>query len=258
MAEEHHNKSQEHEAKVGDEGAVETKDRGLFDFLGKKEEEKKPQEEVIATEFEKVRVSDVEPHVVKEEHKDEEKKHGLLEKLHRSGSSSSSVSILHIWISRSNIYCLLFEIGLILIINFQSSDEEEGEGEEKKKKDKKGLKEKIEEKISGEKEHEDTTVPVEKHEEAHVVTEAGHPEDKKGFLDKIKGKLPGQHKKAEEVPPPPPPPSAEYAATEAASHEGEAKEKKGFLDKIKEKLPGYHPKTEEEKEKEKESASAIP
>lgn len=86
MAEEHKNKSHEYEVKVGDEGqAVETQDRGLFDLLGKKKEEK-PQEEVIATEFEKVKVS--EP-----EHKDEEKKPGLLEKLHRSNSSSSSVSI---------------------------------------------------------------------------------------------------------------------------------------------------------------------
>lgn len=93
MAEEHHKKSHEYESKVGDGGAVETQDRGLFNFLGKKEEEK-PQEEVIVTEFEKVQVSEAEPHAVRvqEEHKDEEKKHGLLEKLHRSGSSSSSVS----------------------------------------------------------------------------------------------------------------------------------------------------------------------
>ena len=115
MADEYQNKSHEHEAaKVGDE--VEAKDRGLFDFLGKKEEEK-PQEEAIATEFEKVKVSETEPnhhHVeehkhheeeVKEhkhheeevkEHKKEEEKSTLLEKLHRSGSSSSSVSIIYI------------------------------------------------------------------------------------------------------------------------------------------------------------------
>lgn len=220
------NKSHEYETKVGEEsGAVETKDRGLFDFLGKKEEEK-PQEEVIATDFEeKLQVSEPETKV-EEEHKkkeEEEKKPTLFEKLHRSGSSSSS----------------------------SSSDEEEGDDEEKKKKkkEKRSLKEKM--KISGEKgeekEHEDTSVPVEV-----VHTETPHePEDKKGFLDKIKEKLPG-HKKADEVPPPAP----EYVSPEAAvSHEGDAKEKKGLLEKIKEKLPGYHPKTEEEKEKEKESAS---
>lgn len=91
MAEE--NKSHEYETKVGEEsGAVETKDRGLFDFLGKKEEEK-PQEEVIGTEFEeKLHVSEPETKV-EEEHKkkeEEEKKPTLFEKLHRSGSSSSS------------------------------------------------------------------------------------------------------------------------------------------------------------------------
>ncbi|WP_248793498.1 hypothetical protein, partial [Escherichia coli] len=105
----------------------------VFDFLRKKEEEK-PQEEVIATELEKVHVS--EPEVKIEE--EEEKKPSLLEKLHRSGSSSSS----------------------------SSSDEEEVEegGEKIKKKKKKGLKEKIEEKISGEKE-EDTSIPIEKYDE---------------------------------------------------------------------------------------------
>lgn len=89
-------KSHEYEPSVGTEGAVETKDRGMLDFLGKKEEEK-PQhhdQEVIATEFEKVHVSEPQPKV--EEHrkveKEEEKKPGLLDKLHRSTSSSSSVS----------------------------------------------------------------------------------------------------------------------------------------------------------------------
>lgn len=68
---------------------VEASDRGLFGFVGKKEEEKKcdgegeGEGEVIASEFdEKVKVSD-------------EKEHGgLLQKLHRSASSSSSVSSL--------------------------------------------------------------------------------------------------------------------------------------------------------------------
>lgn len=106
----------------------------------------------------------------------------------------------------------------------------------------------MKDKISGDhkeedKKTEDTSVPVEKYEET---------EEKKGFLDKIKDKLPGGgQKKTEEAaaPPSPPPPPA------VAEHEAEGKEKKGFLDKIKEKLPGYHSKTEEEKEKEKEAAS---
>nr|QMS43732.1 Cor47 [Betula platyphylla] len=300
MAEEHQNKpSYEYETAVRDDqqGGVETKDRGLFDFLGKKQEEK-PQEEVLVNEFEKVKVSDqshpkvdeyYEENYNEEEEQKKKDKHGLLEKLRRSGSSSSS-----------------------------SSDEEEGEGEEKKKKrkEKKGTlkekfavekeeekyekqhEEKYEEKPYEEKyeKHEDTTVPVhvekyeeaetaqlpaeplhvEKYEEAevvapipekpagvpvheakyeeevaHIPAEPAHPEEKKGFLEKIKEKLPGQHKKGEEVPLSPPS-AADYAA---APHEGEAKEKKGILEKIKEKIPGYHPKTEEEKEKEKDSAA---
>lgn len=48
------NKSHEYETKTkaGEEsGAAETRDRGLFGFMGKKKEEK-PQEEVPATEYE--------------------------------------------------------------------------------------------------------------------------------------------------------------------------------------------------------------
>ncbi|RDX76795.1 Dehydrin ERD10, partial [Mucuna pruriens] len=170
MAEEKQNKSQEVEI---------IKDRGVFDFLGKKKEEEKPhEEEVIVAEFDnKVKVSD-EP----------ETKHGLL---HRSNSSSSS----------------------------SSDEEEEGEKKKKKKKEKKG---------GGDQKEEDTSIPIERVE----VDEAHYPEseEKKGFLDKIKEKLPGQHT------------SSEY--------DGEAKDKKGLLDKIKEKLPGYHSKPSEDKEKE--------
>ncbi|CAI9758039.1 unnamed protein product [Fraxinus pennsylvanica] len=148
---------------VAEEGGVDSKDRGLFHFTGKKEEEKKAEEEGIVNEFEpKVQVC--EP--------------------------------------------------------------------------KKGLKEKV----SGEHKEEHKTqkisVPVEKCEES---------EEKKGFVGKIKEKIPGGHKKAEEVAVPPPP----YQATECTTPDAEAKEKKGLLDKIKEKIPGYNPKTEEEKEKEK-------
>lgn len=78
--------------KVEEGSSVEATDRGLFDF-GKKEEDKKPHEEAICTEFdEKVHVS--EPEHKEGEEEEEEKKHGcLLEKLHRSHSSSSSVSL---------------------------------------------------------------------------------------------------------------------------------------------------------------------
>ncbi|XP_062098996.1 dehydrin COR47-like [Humulus lupulus] len=275
MAEE--NKSHDYEG-----SSVETKDRGLFDFLKKDDhhEEKKPDhhhhhDEALSSEFsEKVKVSEHEPvkysehEPVKSSHEpvnyfnaeetvnEEEKMKPNPEKLHRSHSSSSS-----------------------------SSDEEECEGEEKKKKkkEKKGLKETLKEKFSGEDKkeeeqhhHVDTSVPIE-HEgqvhhtthEAHgyttteTVVSPGNPEEKKGFLEKIKDKLPGQHKKEDVVatsPAPPPgvvhhdqPYSSHETTTTATHHEGEAKEKKGILEKIKEKLPGYHPKTEtEEKEKEKE------
>lgn len=83
--------------KIEEEAGVEAKDRGLFDFLGKKEEEKPPvavhEEEVVivAEQFEKVEVSEPEPVAPKVEEQ-EEKKPSLLEKLHRSDSSSSSVS----------------------------------------------------------------------------------------------------------------------------------------------------------------------
>ncbi|RVW48228.1 hypothetical protein CK203_069490 [Vitis vinifera] len=81
-----------------------------------------------------------------------------------------------------------------------SSDDEEQAGEKKKKK--KGLKEKIKEKISHEKEepngHKDESVPVEKCDEMSKE-ELTNPEEKKGFLEKLKEKLPGQHKKGEEA-----------------------------------------------------------
>lgn len=206
---------------------VETTDRGLFDFMKKKEDHDDSQ--AIATEFEekvqvsepepkyddKVQVSDPEPKfedckVVQEE--DKAAKPSLLEKLHRSSSSSSS-----------------------------SSEEEVEEGGEKrkKKKEKKGLKEKVEEKIHHK--EEDTSVPVE------VVTE---PEQKKGFMEKIKEKLPGGGKKVEEeTAAPEAHDPAPVAAPVDSAVEGGEPAKKGILEKIKEKIPGYHPKTSAEEEK---------
>ena len=140
----------------------------------------------------------------------------------------------------------------------QPSDENEGEGEEQKKRreENKGLKDKIKEKIGGgdkaeEKKHEDTSIPVERYDKLPVPQAPSavpaHAEEKKGFLGKIKGKLPGHHKKPEEVPSPHSPSVAEYTTSEPPTHqEGDVKEKKGILEKIKEKIPGYHPKTEEE------------
>lgn len=84
--------------KADEYASVESSDRGLFGYGGKKEEEKY-EETVIAAEFEeKVQVCEEEK---KEDYKEEEKKHeGLLEKLHRSDSSSSSVSSsIHILIN---------------------------------------------------------------------------------------------------------------------------------------------------------------
>lgn len=250
MAEEHHhvNLSDEMDVKPmitrEEPTEMDIKDRGMFDFMGKKDEEKKPEGDVLATDLEKVHVSEPEKKIEepkvehpKEDQPKEGKVHKIKEKLHRSGSSSSSSS--------------------------SSSDEEGGVGEKgEKKKKKKGLKEKLLEKKEekkAEKEHgEDTSVPVEKHVDDKIADPSIPPEEKKGFLEKIKEKLPGQHKKpAEEVPPPPPTEEVPPPPPSAEVHEGEPKEKKGILEKIKEKLPGYHHKTEEEKEKEKEKEVAT-
>lgn len=249
---------------------IEINDRGVFDFLGKKKEQdhQKPQgkeeEEVILTEFDNVKVSNEE----------EKKNHSLLGKFHQSNSSSSSVSfffsthatlfLINWWSDQYLIDCT-YLIKKCIERCLQSIDEEEEEvgedGEKKKKKENKGLKEKIQEKMGGEKKHDDvdTSVPVEKvevHHPAVAVThhEAESTEEKKGFLDKIKEKLPGQHKKTDQQGDQVPLSSSSGAGHEtetATEAEGEAKEnKKGLLDKIKEKLPGYHSKPTEDKEKE--------
>ncbi|XWS55144.1 hypothetical protein CRYUN_Cryun10bG0149500 [Craigia yunnanensis] len=130
-----------HNAEGDHKKAVETKDRGMFDFMKKDED---------------VNMADAH----KPNNAKEEEKPTLMEKLHRSNSNSTSTS----------------------------DEDEEGQDGEKKRK-KKGLKEKIKEKISGDKEaaeHTNTSIPTE------------NPEENKGFLDKIKEKLPGQHKKAED------------------------------------------------------------
>jgi hypothetical protein len=125
-----------------------------------------------------------------------------------------------------------------------SSSEEEGEDGEKRKKKK-------------DKKKKDTSVPVEK---VEVVEGTTGTEEKKGFLDKIKDKLPGGHKKTEDVTTPPPVVTAPIhtEATTTTTPTGHDGEKKGILEKIKEKLPGYHAKTAtdgEDKDHHKETTS---
>ncbi|XP_072956911.1 dehydrin COR410-like [Typha angustifolia] len=224
----------------------EVKDRGLFDFMKKKEEGEKSEEAVLIAGVENIHVTEVEK---VEEKKEEEKKEGFLEKLHRSHSSSSS----------------------------SSSDEEEGEGGEKKeKKKKKGLKEKVKEKLGCEKKEnedeekkttlvaeeevvtatavtadDDTSITVEKVDES-IKLDVPPEEEKKGFLEKMKEKLPGHKKPNEEAAPPASEPVVYAKEQETDGHDG--KEKKGIFGKIMEKLPGYH-KGGEEKETEKTGAS---
>lgn len=150
-------------------------------------------------------------------------------------------------------------------------------GEVIKRKKKKGLKEKLQGKLPGHKDtegehvtglpapaapasvqthggHHDTDVVVEKI-DGDVKTEAAPAvpeEEKKGFLEKIKEKLPGGHKKPEDaaaVPvthAAPAPVHAPAPAPEEVSSP-DAKEKKGLLGKIMDKLPGYHKTGEEDK-----------
>lgn len=259
---------------TGEADQVEVTDRGFFNHLvGKKEEkveQQKHDEAELAAGMEKVSVE--EPTEAKhEEHEGAEKHESLLTKLQRSSSSSSS-----------------------------SSDEEEEEviddnGEVIKRKKKKGLKEKLpghKDATAAEGEHatglpapappaalqahHDTAVPVEKV-HADVNTEAPPPtaavpeEEKKGFLEKIKEKLPGGQKKPEDAAvapavthaPPAPvthdtpaPVHAPAPAAEEAVSSPDGKEKKGLLGKIMDKIPGYH-KTPAAGEEDKAAAPAA-
>ncbi|KAL5713865.1 hypothetical protein ACHQM5_015902 [Ranunculus cassubicifolius] len=166
-----------YESKV--EASDEHQDRGILDFLEKKEEENKPEEELSVPDFCKDHVHKAEE--MKEEAEAEEKPTPV-QKLDRSNSNSSS-----------------------------SSDEEEG-------KPKQGLKEKIKDKVTGDKTEDHEAVAVEP------------AEEKKGFMEKIKAKLPGAHKEEETTPVAPTPTKIQEEETE----------KKGFMDKIKEKLPGHN------------------
>ncbi|KAL9238111.1 hypothetical protein vseg_012582 [Gypsophila vaccaria] len=219
-------KNEAYDEQVAAATTVETSDRGLFDFVKKEgdKEELKPtsevvQEEKFASDFDdKVRVSD---EVVVDE---EEAKHGsLLEKFHQADADSSSAS---------------------------SSDEEDDEEKKKKKREKKERKG-LKEKLFGQKDEEYTSAPIEKPQVQEVViekpqvqevvhSEPSNPEDveKKGFLDKIKDKLPG-HKKADDQP--------EVVAETVVVQEVEVEEKKGLMDRIKDKIPGFGSKVDEDK-----------
>lgn len=88
MAEEYKNVPEHETPKIATEESSETKaevkDRGLFDFLGKKEEAK-PQETPLESEFEhKTQISEPAPFVAEPQDEEvKEKKHTLLEELHK-------------------------------------------------------------------------------------------------------------------------------------------------------------------------------
>ena len=87
MAEEHK------ETVVKSEGEqVEVSDRGLFSFMGKEEEEKST-EEVLVNGVENVHIEEADK--IEDKKEEAEKKEGLLEKLQRSHSSSSSSVSVH-------------------------------------------------------------------------------------------------------------------------------------------------------------------
>lgn len=222
-------------------GEGEVKDRGLFDSAHKKKEEvgNTPQDEAfLVTGVEGIHIENDRK---EERKKEEEKKHGFFEKLHLSHRPKSSSS---------------------------SSDEEEVEGEGgikkkiKKKKEKKDPKEKLYggEKKEKEEEKEPSFFPatgeerpaavavekVDVFEEPALVPE----EEKKGFLHKMKEKLPGHSKKAvEEGGPVSPQAPAEHVKEHEVVEGTEGKDKKGFLEKIMDKIPGYHKNAGEEAEK---------
>lgn len=148
-------------------------------------------------------------------------------------------------------------ISLYDYLKLQLSDdevvEEGGTGEKKRKK--KGLKEKIKEKISGDHESSDKqkteVIPMDNCPAPNPEL-ATHEEDKKiGFMDKIKEKLPGHHNKTDQEVVNSTGPAA-HSALDEQVHGGETKDqKKGLLDKIKEKLPGHGHKNNDDEGKHK-------
>lgn len=86
--------SQSQEENVNKGAAPESSDRGcgLFNFMGKKEENKSNDDTVVVDVVDTTTpYPNVEP---PKEKKEEEEKHSLMDKLHRTHSNSSSVSYL--------------------------------------------------------------------------------------------------------------------------------------------------------------------
>uniref|UniRef100_A0A0E0K3E6 Dehydrin n=1 Tax=Oryza punctata TaxID=4537 RepID=A0A0E0K3E6_ORYPU len=257
---------------------VEVKDRGLFDsLLGRKKDdqpEEKKHEEELVTGMEKVSVEEPK----KEEHHAEgEKKESLLSKLHRSSSSSSSSSDDEEEVIDDNgeVVKRKKKKGLKEKIKEKLPGHKDHAGEHAPPPAATGFPAPAPPAsvvtaaptpapapvVTHGDHHHDTAVPVEKIEGDHAKTEAPLPhapeEEKKGFLDKIKEKLPGGHKKPEDAtaasppaaapaaPAPTPAPAHPPPATEEVSSP-DGKEKKGILGKIMEKLPGYHKGSGEE------------
>ncbi|KAL2895595.1 Dehydrin COR47 [Bienertia sinuspersici] len=179
-------------------GVVETTDRGLFDFMKKKEDETKPSSDYdnISSGVEKVHVS--EPECKKEESDEEgddeekkkrrkekkEKKAGLKEKIedklgggHHKEEHDTNVPIEKVHIEPSYTEHAP--------VHHHHEQEEKKEG---------GFIDKIKDKLPGQHADEEAKVeaPVVSHHEPPCAEEE---KEKKGFLDKIKEKIPGFHSK---------------------------------------------------------------
>lgn len=106
------------------------------------------------------------------------------------------------------------------------------------------MKEKIKDKVTNgneeDTEHQKAATYVEECNEEEKA-EALQPEEKKGFIEKIKEILPGQYKNAEEG-------AVKPKSNLEADGQNETMEKKGFMEKIKDKFPGAHKNGEEKKE----------
>ncbi|KAJ3680454.1 hypothetical protein LUZ60_016732 [Juncus effusus] len=245
----------------------EVKSRGMFDFMKKKKEEKEEEkkeeceEDKVVAGMENVHVTEVEKleekkikEEEKNEEKNEEKKESLFAKLHRSDSSSSSSSDEE-------------EIGPDGEKRKKKKGLKEkikGKfgGDHKNEEEIKTSTMVIDQEVvvptppstyssppatytsppaihtspppsyappppPAKYEDDDTSIKVEKVDEVIKGEVSPHEEEKKGFLEKIKDKLPGQKKEETTV-----------VCEEASSPDG--KEKKGILGKIMDKIPGYN------------------
>ncbi|CAN8312706.1 unnamed protein product [Cochlearia groenlandica] len=198
----------------------EVKDRGLFDFLGKKEEAKPPQETPLDSEFEHKAAQISEQPAFVAKHEEKEHKPTLLDQIHHyKQEEEEEKEHKPTRLEQIHHYSLQHKL-CRTDSSSSSSSEEEGEDGEKRKNKKKEKKKKI---VEGE----------------EVKTE----EEKKGMVDKIKEKLPGHNEKTEDDAPlvntfP-------LVNTVPVVAEPEA-EKKGVMENIKEKLPCHGKKTEDD------------